>query len=281
MDGAVPEAGPARAGRGRALASSTEAIVAEEAARAAGDVLTRYLREGVAMRSKDVANLVSDADVEAERAVVDAIRRRFPGHEVLGEEGHAADLSAEHLWVVDPLDGTANFAHGIPIFAVSIAYYRAGEAVCGVVHNPASGEWYAAERGRGARLGGHPIRVSPHARLDESMIAFGLPYDRGALMEATLAATAEFVRRETHGVRRLGSAALDLCMVARGMFGAYFEYQLSPWDFAAGRLIVEEAGGLVTDCSGDPLRLGKTGVLASNGALHEAALEIVRAHRPA
>jgi len=262
------------------LHETAELIVAKEAARAAGSVLDRYFRDGVTMRSKDVANLVSDADVEAERAVVEVIRRSFPDHEVLGEEGHSADLGAEHLWIVDPLDGTANFAHRIPLFAVSIAYYRAGVAECGVVYNPASGEWYSAGRGRGAYLGESAIRVSGHSRLDEAMIAFGLPYDRGALMEATLAATAEFVRRETHGVRRLGSAALDLCMVARGMFGAYFEYLLSPWDFAAGRLIVEEAGGVVTDCSGGPVPVGRSGVLASNGALHAAALEITRAHAP-
>ena len=261
------------------LKTSDELVVAEEAAREAGNILARYFREGVSMRSKDVANLVSDADVEAERAVVEVIRRHYPGHEVLGEEGHDADLAAEHLWVVDPLDGTANFAHRIPLFCVSIAYYRRGVAECGVVYNPITEEMYSAVRGCGVTLGDNSIRVSPHSRLDQAMIAFGLPYDRGALMEATLAATAEFVRRETHGVRRLGSAALDLCMVAQGMFDAYFEYRLSPWDFAAGRLIVEEAGGRVTDCTGLPLQLGQTGVLASNGAIHTAALEVVEAHR--
>ncbi|MDB5353051.1 MAG: inositol monophosphatase/fructose,6-bisphosphatase family protein [Planctomycetota bacterium] len=257
-----------------------ESNVADEAARAAGDVLKRFYRDGVSMRNKDVANLVSDADVEAERVVVATIRGHFPGHEVLGEEGHAGDTSAEHLWVVDPLDGTANFAHQIPVFAVSIAYYRSGVPECGVIFNPITDEWFTAIRGQGAFQGTRPARVSGRARLDEVVVGFGLPYDRGALMEATLAATAEFVRRETHGVRRMGSAALDLCMVGLGRFGVYFEYLLSPWDFAAGRLFVEEAGGRVTDCRGGAPPLARTGILASNGLLHEAALKILRAHDP-
>src|SRR3954464_7834459 len=126
-----------------------ELTVAMEAGRAAGDVLKRYFREGVVMRNKDVANLVSDADVEAERTVVEVIRRHFPGHEILAEEAHQGDSRAEHLWVVDPLDGTANFAHKIPQFAVSIAYYRDGVPECGLIVNPLTDEWYTAARGRG------------------------------------------------------------------------------------------------------------------------------------
>jgi myo-inositol-1(or 4)-monophosphatase len=257
-----------------------ELIVAEEAARAAGLVLSRHFRDGVVMRNKDVANLVSDADIEAERAVVDVIRRHFPGHEVLAEEDHKGDAGAVHLWVVDPLDGTANFAHKIPHFAVSIAYYRDGQPLAGVIFNPITDDWYVAVRGQGASHNGRPASVSSHARLDETMIGVGFPYDRGTLMEATLAATGDFIRREVHGVRRFGTAAIDLCMVGTGLFGGYFEYQLSPWDFAAGRLFVEEAGGTVTDCRGGPLPLGKTSVLASNGGLHPAVLGVVRAHHP-
>jgi myo-inositol-1(or 4)-monophosphatase len=257
-----------------------ELTVAEEAARAAGAILTRYLREGIAMRSKDIANLVSDADIEAERAVVDVIRRSFPDHEVLGEEVHQGDVGAEHLWVVDPLDGTNNFAHKIPHFAVSIAYYRGGVAQCGVVFNPARDEWHVASRGRGATFNGRRVQVAAHARLDEALVGVGFYYDRGAMMEATLAAIADLKRRQIHGIRRFGTASLDLCMVGLGQYDAYFEYTLSPWDFAAGRLFVEEAGGLVTTGRGGPLPLARTSVLASNGPLHEAVLDVIRVHHP-
>lgn len=257
-----------------------ELAVAERAARAAGAILTRYFREGVAMRNKDVANLVSDADVDAERAVVEVIRESFPGHEILGEEVHRGDVGAEHLWVVDPLDGTNNFAHKVPHFAVSIAYYREGVAECGVIVNPARDEWHTAVRGQGAYQNGRRVRVGEETRLDEVLVGVGFYYNRGAMMEATLAAIGDLKRRQIHGSRRFGTASLDLCMVGLGMFGAYFEYELSPWDFAAGRLFVEEAGGRVTTCRGEALPIARTSVLASNGHLHEAVLEIVRARHP-
>lgn len=260
--------------------SIPELATAEAAARAGGEVVARYFREGVAMRSKDVGNLVSDADLEAERAVVAAIRAAHPGHEILAEEENAGDAGAEHLWVVDPLDGTNNFAHRVPHFAVSVAYYRGGVAQCGVVFNPIHGDWHVATRGGGAWYNGAPARVGDESRLDEVLVGLGFYYDRGAMMEATLDALRAFKKAMIHGSRRMGTASLDLCMVGRGLYGAYFEYELSPWDFAAGRLFVEEAGGLVTTCLGDPLPMARTSVLASNGRLHEAALEIVRRHHP-
>lgn len=262
------------------MLKTPELTVAEEAARAGGAIVTRYFREGVAMRSKDTANLVSDADVEAEHAVVGVIRKAFPGHAILAEEEHQGDVGAEHLWVVDPLDGTNNFAHRVPHFAVSIAYYRAGRAECGVVVNPIRDEWHVAVRGRGAFHDGTPARVGDQTRLDEVLVGVGFYYDRGAMMESTLAAIGDLKRRQIHGSRRMGTASLDLCMVGLGLFGAYFEYELSPWDFAAGRLFVEEAGGRVTTARGGPLPMARTSVLASNGALHETVLEIVRAHHP-
>lgn len=257
-----------------------ELALAEEAARAGGAVILRYFREGIAMRSKDIANLVSDADIEAERAIVAVIRETFPGHEVLAEEVHRGDAGAEHLWIVDPLDGTNNFAHQIPHFAVSIAYYRAGRAECGIIYNPARDEWHLAARGQGAYQDGRRVRAAEHTRLDEALVGVGFSYDRGAMMEATLAAIGAFKRRQIHGIRRLGTASLDLAMVGMGLFGAYFEYALSPWDFAAGCLFVEEAGGRVTTGRGEPLPMASTSILATNGPLHEAALEIVRAHHP-
>ncbi len=258
-----------------------ELSVAEEAARAGGAVVSRYFREGIAMRNKDVANLVSDADVEAERAVVDVIRRTYPDHEILAEEAHAGDARAEHLWIVDPLDGTNNFAHKIPQFSVSIAYYRAGIAQCGVIFNPIRNDWHVAARGQGAFFNGERTRVSEATTLGESLVGVGFYYDRGVKMERTLevigALKSEY---QVHGIRRFGAASLDLCMVALGQLGAYFEFTLSPWDFAAGRLFVEEAGGRVTTCLGDPLPLAKTSILASNGHLHDAMLDVVRPRFP-
>lgn len=259
--------------------TTTELTVARTAAEAAGTILMRYFDEGVTMRNKDVGNLVSDADIEAEHTVVDIIRRSYPGHEILGEEVHQGNVDAEHLWVIDPLDGTNNFAHKIPHFAVSIAYYRAGVAQCGVIFNPARGDWYTTARGQGSALNGRSVRVSDETRLDETIVGLGFYYNRGAMMEATLKAIGDLKRQRVHGTRRMGTASLDLCMVGSGLYGAYFEYELSPWDFAAGRLFVEEAGGKVTNCQGEPLKLARSSVLSSNGALHEAVLAIVRGYK--
>src|SRR5262249_13174385 len=151
--------------------------VAQQAAQAAGSVLSRHFRAGVVMRNKDVANLVSDADVEAEHAIADVIRQHFPNHAILGEEAHTASTNAEHLWVVDPLDGTANFAHKIPHFAVSVAYYHNGQAQAGVIYNPITSDWYLATRKGGAIFNEMRVHVSDCARLDETMIGVGFPYD--------------------------------------------------------------------------------------------------------
>jgi myo-inositol-1(or 4)-monophosphatase len=257
-----------------------ELEAAQEAAAAAGQIIRRYFQEGVAMRTKESFNLVSDADIEAEQTIVQLLGRRFPSHAVLAEEEHAGQAETEHLWVVDPLDGTNNFAHKIPQFAVSIAYLREGQPMCGVVYNPIREEWHTAVRGEGAYVNGRRVQVSDASRLDLALVGVGFYYDRGAMMEATLAAIRDFFKAQVHGIRRFGAASLDLCSTARGMFGAYFEYELAPWDFAAGSLFVEEAGGRMTTCRGEPLPLARTTLLASNGLLHEAALEIVRRNLP-
>jgi myo-inositol-1(or 4)-monophosphatase len=272
---------------------SREMEVAEEAARKGGEIAAGYFREKFAVFIKETAagkasyNLVSQADLDAERAIVAVIRREFPGHAVLGEELHGGDgvspevLASEHLWIVDPIDGTNNFVHGIPHFGVSVAYYHRGEPACGVIGNPARDDWFLASRGQGATHNGRAVRVSDNPRLEESLVGFGYYYDRGAMMEATLAAVGDLLRRDIHGVRRMGAATLDLAYVALGCFGAFFEYELAPWDFAAGRLFVEEAGGKVTTCRGGPLPIARTSVLASNGPIHGAVLEIVSRHHPA
>ncbi len=244
-------------------------------------------------------DLVSDADLESERAIAQSLRASFPDHAILGEEENKGATDAEHLWVVDPLDGTNNFGHQIPHFAVSIGYYHRGQPVCGVVVNPVRNDWYWAqtplawqltgdrnpsmdsddgEKDCGAYHNGRRLHVSSESELSQSMVGVGFYYDRGAMMESTLAAIHSFFKKQIHGVRRFGAAALDLCYVADGQFGVFFEYFLSPWDFAAGRIILEQAGGKITNGHGQPLELAKSSILATNGKLHAEALEIVQRH---
>ena len=259
-----------------------ELQVCREAVAAGSDVATRYYRDGVEMRSKEPYNLVSDADIDAEKRIVEVIRQTYPDHAVLGEEVHSIDdTEVEHLWVIDPIDGTNNFAHRVPHFSVSVGYYRDGEAVCGVIANPVRDDWYEAARGQGAYHNGERVRVGEETGLDQILVGVGFYYDRGAVMEATLAALRELFGRNIHGIRRMGTASLDLCQVGVGMYGVFFEFQLQPWDFGAGRLFVEEAGGRVTTCRGDTVPMAKTSLLASNGRVHDAALEILARHLPA
>jgi myo-inositol-1(or 4)-monophosphatase len=253
-------------------------LTAREAALQAGHILQSYFRDGFSVRSKATADLVTDADVAAEQKIAEIILDGFPDHCLLGEESHSSPVDVEHLWVVDPLDGTTNFAHGIPHFAVSIAYYHQGVAQCGVIWNPVRDDWYTCERGGGAFHNEQPIQVSTAASMAESLIGVGFYYDRGAMMEATLAAIRDCFHSQIHGIRRCGTASLDLAHVASGLFGGYFEYDLSPWDFAAGRLLVEEAGGSVVTCGGQPLPLARSSVLATAPAIHDELLTITSRH---
>ena len=259
------------------------------AGQSGADILTRYFADlgSAKIQTKQTGDqyqgIVTQADVDAERAIVAEIKKTFPDHEFLGEEEHSASADAKHLWVIDPLDGTNNFAHGIPHFAVSVAYYRDGKPQCGVIIDPCRGDTFTAQLGEGAywiKSDGTKIRasVNQHARFEDTMIAVGFYYDRGPMMQATLAATEELFQQNIHGIRRFGTAALDLVQVGLGRFGGYFEYKLSPWDFAAARLFVTEAGGTVTTCSGDPLELKVSTILATNSRLQELMLPIVQKH---
>ncbi|MEO1524788.1 MAG: inositol monophosphatase family protein [Planctomycetota bacterium] len=257
--------------------------VAISAAESGGEVLRRYWDDGVELRDKSSSggktyDLVSDADVESQHAVAKRIASSYPDHELMGEEDLVGDTSREHVWIIDPLDGTNNFAHHVPHFAVSIAYFRGGRPTVGVVSNPITGDLYTAVRGYGTYHNNKPIQVASSTSLSESLVGCGFYYDRGEMMRSTLAAIEEFFAHDIHGIRRFGTAALDLCAVASGMFGVFFEYKLSPWDFAAGQLIVAEAGGIVTDALGGQLGLAPSSVLASNGALHPPALAITQKH---
>jgi len=259
--------------------------VATQAASAGGQILQRYWHDGVKFHDKSLQggkpyDLVSDADLESQSVIASHLNDAFPDHAVMGEEDLVADVDAEHLWIVDPLDGTNNFAHHVPHFAVSIAYYRGGQPAVGVVRNPITGDLYTATLGGGAFHNDQPVRTTDATALSSSLIGCGFYYDRGQMMRSTLAAVEDFFSHDIHGMRRFGTAALDLCAVASGMFGVFFEYKLSPWDFAAGQLIVTEAGGLITDANGGPLPIAQSSILAAAKPLHAAALEITRRHHP-
>jgi myo-inositol-1(or 4)-monophosphatase len=251
---------------------------AVEAAQAAGRILRTHFEQGTVVRNKGPVDLVTDADIASERKIAEILRETFPDHSIMGEEEERGDPDAEFLWVIDPLDGTTNFAHGIPHFAVSIACLCRGQAEVGVIWNPMHEDLYVASRGQGAFHNGAAISVNAEEHLSHTLIGTGFYYDRGAVMQATLAAIGDCFRRNIHGIRRCGTASLDLASVAAGQYGAYFEYQLSAWDFAAGKLLVTEAGGHVSTCTGETLPLGRTSILASNGLLHESVLEIVTQH---
>jgi myo-inositol-1(or 4)-monophosphatase len=256
-------------------------LVAMEAATEAQKVVRQFWDSGFDIRFKGNADLVTDADLAAESAIAGVIRSRLPGHAMLGEETLRDAVDSEHLWVIDPIDGTTNFAHRIPHFAVSIAYVHRGIRKVGVVVNPITDDWHVAVAGHGAYHGGRRCKVSQESRLDQTVLATGFYYDRGRMMEATLATVGDLFRENIHGIRRFGTASLDLAFVSRGLFGGFFEYRLSPWDHAAGALLVTEAGGRVTDCRGEELPwTGPSSVLASNGLLHDALFQAIAPHFP-
>lgn len=253
--------------------------VAIAAASQAGAILLRHFEAGVGSTEKDVGDqkqgLVTVADLEAEKCIIETIQKSFPQHAFLAEESLETGSNKDFLWVIDPLDGTNNFAHGIPHFGVSIAMWKQGAPLLGVVLDPLREELFVAVRGRGATLNGNPISVSNHRLLTEAMIATGFFYDRGELMSRTLGCMENLFRQEIRGIRRMGAASLDLAWVACGRYSAFFELTLSPWDHAAGRLIVTEAGGQFTNCRGANVGLEKTSVLASNGTLHDEVLALL------
>ena len=223
---------------------------------------------------KGPIDLVTAVDHAAETAIVECLQRLQPSVPILAEErGVVGGSKAGCRFIVDPLDGTTNFAHGFPVFAVSIGYEEDGEVVAGAVLDPLREELFTAEAGRGAHLNGVPIRVSPTAEMQHALLATGFPYSREA-MDRALDLFVRIMRR-VRAVRRAGSAALDLCCVAAGRLDAFWEETLRAWDTAAGEVIVREAGGLVSDFDGGPFSNGGPNIAASNGALHPALLEIL------
>lgn len=248
---------------------------ATEAALLAGQMLRRGFGTSFAISSKSGRhNLVTDYDKAAEEAILSLIKKSFPSHGFLAEEsGASSGAASDVLWIVDPLDGTVNFANTIPVFSVSIAAAIAGEVVCGVVYQPMTEELFTAEKGKGAHLNGSPLAVRGTADLDDAFLATGFPYNTS---EDPLHCIETFAKLARKGlpIRRLGSAAIDLSYVAAGRFDGFWEAALQPWDFAAGMLLVQEAGGRVTDYSNQTLNPVKaSSLVATNGRLHERLLK--------
>ena len=251
--------------------------LAERAAQAAGQRLNELLGKAAIEQKGSTQNLVTQADLKAEEIITSMILDAFPDHKFLREEGESTgSADSDHLWVIDPLDATNNYAHGIPHYAVSIAYYEKGAPVAGVILDPTRDELFSAARGGGASLNGEPIGVSEHAELSDCIIGTGFYYDRGALMERTLKGVHDLFKRNIRGIRRFGSAAVDLCWVACGRFDGFFEYRLSPWDYAAGGLIIEEAGGQCFDRDGEPLKLDSGSVIVANHKIAEELVDVVK-----
>jgi len=254
---------------------------AAEIAREAGARLREFFAQGVETEYKGDVDLVTVADRTAEKLIRGRLGEAFPEHGIYGEEGTQDRMEREFRWYVDPLDGTTNFAHGFPQFCVSLGLEQRpadlksgqdGTLVAAVIYDPLRDELFTAERGRGAELNGKPLRVSRTAELAESLVSTGFP-SRKRHLSPNIHFYQEFTLR-SHGVRRAGSAALDLAYVAAGRMEAFWEFNLNPWDTAAGILLVKEAGGRVTDFSGAHFRLDSREILASNGLIHEELVKL-------
>ncbi len=248
--------------------------VAIEAAREAGGILLQEFDRPVRISYKGEVDIVTQADKRSEQAIVTRLRTHYPKHAIVAEEGGGSESDSPFRWHVDPLDGTTNFAHGYPCFAVSIGLEEAGELIAGVVHNPVSGELFTAVKGKGAYLNQKRIQVSTIDKLATSLLVTGFPSVKRS-QNPNIHYYWDFTLR-SHGVRRDGSAALDLAGVACGRFEGFWEFGLHSWDTAAGVLLVREAGGTVTQFNGQPYRLGDHELLASNGRV-QAEMQSVAA----
>jgi myo-inositol-1(or 4)-monophosphatase len=249
--------------------------VASAAARDAGKLLMDRFRGRLNVSHKGITNIVTDADLEAEKLIVSRLLEDFPTHHILAEENHFEKKGGSHIWIIDPLDGTTNYAHGLPFFSVSIGLEIEGEIVFGAIYGPVMDELFIARRGQGAYCNGSPIHVSENASLNDSLLATGFPYDIRSGRNTNLEYFGEFVMR-AQAIRRVGSAALDLAYLASGHFDGFWELMLQPWDCAAGTLLIREAGGLVTNFRGEPVSIYEREFLASNGLIHNDMLMILR-----
>ena len=220
-------------------------------------------------------NLVTETDKASEKLITDFIKKKYPSHGILAEEGSDLNKLAEYLWVVDPLDGTTNFAHGLPIFAVSIGVQKDKKTIAGVVYDVMRNVIYSAEKGSGSFENGRRISVNKNSNLGHGVLVTGFPYD---IKENPDKAFERFIAflKQARAIRRLGSAAIDFCYVASGVFDGFWEVSLHPWDICAGKLIVEEAGGLVTDFDGNKIDIYSKRILGTNGSVHQKMIDVMK-----
>ena len=247
----------------------------------AGAIQLERRESGFRVSKKSPIDLVTEVDLECEHMCRAVIAERFADHDILGEEFGASQSSAERSrwrWVFDPLDGTTNYAHGLPIFCASLGLEIDGRAEVGAIYDPTRRELFTAERGRGAYVNGRRLAVSETPKLIDALMVTGFPYDVHQDAEDLVELFGAFLGR-ARAVRRLGSAALDLCYVAAGRFEAFWEQHLKPWDVSAGALIVEEAGGRITGMDGSPFDVAAAHLIASNGSVHDEMLDVIRAFR--
>lgn len=252
------------------MASYLETAV--DIARESGALLSTYFERRIGFELKGDFDLVTEADRASERLVVERLRSHFPSHSIVAEEGGGHEGSGDYRWYVDPLDGTTNFAHGYPIFNVTLALEQQGEMLVGVVFDPTRQEMFSAERGAGAYLNNRRIQVSRAKRLEDSLVSTGFP-SRKRHLNVNIHFYHQMAMA-THGVRRGGSAAIDLAYVACGRLEAFWEFGLNPWDMAAGTLLVREAGGACSDMKGDPHHMKSPHLLTDNGAIHAETLTL-------
>ncbi len=247
-----------------------------KAAKEAGKIILHYYSENVNAISKtNTYDLVTKADIEAENKIISIIKNKFPNHSLLTEESGEEIHKSDYCWIIDPLDGTNNFYHKFPMFCVSIALYKKGKPLIGVVFDPLKKEFFYAEKNEGAYLNDKKINVSNVNSLSKSLLVLGFYYERGLLMRKSLNQMKKFFYENVHGIRRTGSAALDLCYTACGRFDGYWELTLNPWDYAAGSLILTEAGGRITDIQGKRYNLMMGNVAASNRKIHKHMIKIL------
>ncbi len=247
-----------------------------EAANEAGDIIRSYFHGSFQVDNKEgINNLVTEVDKHSEKKIIEIIKKHFPGHSIISEEVGELIQDSPYQWIIDPIDGTVNFAHGIPICCVSIALKHGDDLLLGAVYNPMMNEFFFAEKGKGAFLNDKPIHVSAKSDFAKACLVTGFPYKWPNSTEHPIRVFERFILQGLP-VRRLGSAAIDLCWVACGRFDGFWEYNLSSWDVAAGYLIVQEAGGTITNFEGEPYSVFDKETLATNGIIHEEMIALIR-----
>lgn len=245
-------------------------------AKEAGEIVRRSFNKNLKIEYKsNESDLVTDVDKASEKLISDFVKKKYPSHGIFAEESGEIKNGSEYVWVIDPLDGTVNFAHGLPIFSISIGLQKDGKTIAGVVYDIAQDILYSAENGGGAYSNDERINVSDNSNIAHSILVTGFPYN---IHQNPYNALEKFVSftRKARGIRRLGSAAIDFCYVARGVFDGFWEVYLNPWDICAGKIIVEEAGGVVTNFNGERIENDSKQILASNGKIHNHMVEILK-----